>query len=63
MLLRDAFETLLSKWREAGAIVTRLAAIHALAMQRPLPTRAVVMAEVAGRSGLLAVQAPDAAVK
>ncbi|MGO9514242.1 MAG: polysaccharide deacetylase family protein [Steroidobacteraceae bacterium] len=58
MRLRDAFEMLLTKWRAAGAIVTRMAAIHALAMQRPLPERAVIMAEVPGRSGLLAVQAP-----
>jgi undecaprenyl phosphate-alpha-L-ara4FN deformylase len=57
MLLLDAFETLLVKWREAGAMVTRMAKIQEIAMQRPLPARAVVMGEVAGRSGLLAVSA------
>ena len=57
MLLLDAFESLLVKWRESGASITRMATIHAAAMRRPLPTRAVVMGEVAGRSGLLAVQA------
>ena len=54
MLLRDAFESLLVKWRDAGAQVARMAAIHALAASRPLPARAVVMGEVPGRSGLLA---------
>ncbi|MGO9423912.1 MAG: 4-deoxy-4-formamido-L-arabinose-phosphoundecaprenol deformylase, partial [Steroidobacteraceae bacterium] len=54
MLLRDAFESLLVKWRDAGALVTRMAAIHALAARLPLPVRAVVMGEVPGRSGLLA---------
>jgi hypothetical protein len=61
MRLLDAFESLLVKWREAGASITRMATIHELAMQRPLPARAVVMGEVAGRSGLLAVQAESAA--
>jgi hypothetical protein len=37
-----------------------MATIHELALQRPLPARAVVMGEVAGRSGLLAVQADSA---
>jgi undecaprenyl phosphate-alpha-L-ara4FN deformylase len=57
MLLLGAFESLLVKWRESGAVITRMAKIHELAMQRPLPARSVVMGEVAGRSGLLAVQA------
>jgi len=57
MLLLDAFESLLVKWREAGATVTRMAKIHDIAVQRPLPARIVVMGEVAGRSGLLAVSA------
>ncbi len=57
MRLLDAFESLLVKWRGSGASITRMATIHELAMQRPLPARAVVMGEVAGRSGLLAVQA------
>jgi peptidoglycan/xylan/chitin deacetylase (PgdA/CDA1 family) len=60
MLLLDAFESLLLKWRHAGATVTRMAAIHALAGQRPLPARAVIQGEIPGRSGLLAVQASGA---
>ena len=60
MRLLDAFESLLVKWRESGASITRMATIHERAMQRPLPVRAVVMGEVAGRSGLLAVQADSA---
>jgi peptidoglycan/xylan/chitin deacetylase (PgdA/CDA1 family) len=54
MLLLDAFEALLVKWRDSGAVVTRMAKLHELAMRRPLPVRAVIMGEVAGRSGLLA---------
>jgi undecaprenyl phosphate-alpha-L-ara4FN deformylase len=54
MRLLDAFESLLVKWRDSGASITRMAKIHELAMRRPLPARAVVMGEVAGRSGLLA---------
>jgi peptidoglycan/xylan/chitin deacetylase (PgdA/CDA1 family) len=61
MLLLDAFESLLLKWREAGAAMTRMAEIHECAMQQPLPARAVVMGQVAGRSGRLAVQAAAAA--
>jgi undecaprenyl phosphate-alpha-L-ara4FN deformylase len=57
MLLLDAFESLLVKWREAGTTVTRMANIHDLAVQRPLSARTVVRGEVAGRSGLLAVSA------
>ena len=60
MLLLDAFETLLVKWRKAGAVITRMAHIHELAIRRPLPARAVVMGEIAGRSGLLAVPAAQA---
>ena len=58
MLLLDAFEALLVKWRGAGARITRMAEIHQLAMRRPLPVRRVVEGEIAGRSGLLAVQSP-----
>jgi peptidoglycan/xylan/chitin deacetylase (PgdA/CDA1 family) len=58
MLLLDAFEALLLKWRRAGAAIVRMAAIHALAMKRELPVRAVIQGEIPGRSGLLAVQAP-----
>jgi peptidoglycan/xylan/chitin deacetylase (PgdA/CDA1 family) len=63
MLLLAAFETLLLKWRDAGATVTRMERIHALAVQRPLPTRAVVRGAIPGRSGLLAVQAAGAAAQ
>jgi undecaprenyl phosphate-alpha-L-ara4FN deformylase len=63
MLLLDAFESLLVKWRESGASITRMAKIHELAMQRPLPVRSVVMGEVAGRSGQLAVQAASEAAR
>ncbi|MEA3150575.1 MAG: undecaprenyl phosphate-alpha-L-ara4FN deformylase [Gammaproteobacteria bacterium] len=61
MLLLDAFESLLLKWRNAGVIVTRMADIRSRALQRPLPTRAVIEGEIPGRSGLLAVQASSAA--
>jgi undecaprenyl phosphate-alpha-L-ara4FN deformylase len=61
MLLLDAFESLLVKWRESGALITRMAKIHEFATRRPLPARAVVMGEVAGRSGLLAIQEQSAA--
>jgi peptidoglycan/xylan/chitin deacetylase (PgdA/CDA1 family) len=63
MLLRDSFESLLKKWREAGASVVDMASIHAQVRQRPLPTRRVVMGEIAGRSGSLAVQAPEGAAR
>jgi undecaprenyl phosphate-alpha-L-ara4FN deformylase len=61
LLLLEAFEALLLKWRSAGATVSRMATIHALATQRPLPVRAVVEGEIPGRSGLLAVQATGTA--
>jgi hypothetical protein len=60
MRLLDAFESLLLKWRGAGAVVTRMAAIRDLAVQQPLPARAVIQGEIPGRSGLLAMQAPAA---
>jgi undecaprenyl phosphate-alpha-L-ara4FN deformylase len=61
MLLLPAFEQLLLKWRESGAEIVRMARIRELALQRPLPARAVVMGEIKGRSGRLAVQAESAA--
>jgi undecaprenyl phosphate-alpha-L-ara4FN deformylase len=61
MLLLNAFESLLTKWRESGAVIARMATIHELAMRRPLPARWVVMGEVAGRSGRLAVQSAGTA--
>jgi undecaprenyl phosphate-alpha-L-ara4FN deformylase len=60
LLLLDAFEALLLKWRRAGARVVRMATILGLASRQALPVRAVVEGQIAGRSGLLAVQAPRA---
>jgi undecaprenyl phosphate-alpha-L-ara4FN deformylase len=60
MLLLDAFESLLVKWRESGATITRMAGIHDLCRRRPFPVRTVVMGEVPGRSGRLAVSAAAA---
>ncbi|HEY4971696.1 MAG TPA: polysaccharide deacetylase family protein [Steroidobacteraceae bacterium] len=57
MLLLDAFESLLVKWRESGATLTRMAKIHEIAVREPLPAHTVGLGEVAGRSGLLAVSA------
>ena len=56
MLLLDSFESLLRKWQRAGANIVRMSAIRELALQRPLPDQAVIMGEVPGRSGLLALQ-------
>jgi len=56
MLLLDAFESLLRKWQAAGAKITRMAGIRELVVQRPLPDQTVIMGEVPGRSGLLAIQ-------
>jgi peptidoglycan/xylan/chitin deacetylase (PgdA/CDA1 family) len=63
MLLLDVFEALLVKWQAAGATLTRMAAIHELAMRRQVPARAVIRGRIPGRSGLLAVSAvaPSAA--
>jgi peptidoglycan/xylan/chitin deacetylase (PgdA/CDA1 family) len=62
MLLLEPFERLLGRWLEAGARVTRMADIHALALRSPLPVLPVDRGEIPGRSGLLAVQgAPRAA--
>jgi len=58
MRLLPAFEALLVKWRAAGATITRMAQIRELAMQRQLPVRSVIEGEIAGRSGLVAVQSP-----
>jgi undecaprenyl phosphate-alpha-L-ara4FN deformylase len=56
MRLAGPFETLLAKWRDSGASIVRMAALHTLALQRPLPVRAVTRGEIPGRSGYLAVQ-------
>src|SRR5271165_4706917 len=57
LLLLDAFESLLLKWQESGATVTRMAKIHEIASRQPLPARTVGLGEVAGRSGRVAVSA------
>lgn len=57
MRLLPAFESLIVRWREAGAVLSGMGRIHALVSARPLPTRRVVRGEIPGRSGLLAVQA------
>jgi peptidoglycan/xylan/chitin deacetylase (PgdA/CDA1 family) len=57
LLLGAAFEDLLVRWREAGARVTRMGTIHALASARSWPARRVVQAAIPGRSGTLAVPA------
>lgn len=60
MLLLKSFESLLTQWQAAGVTIARMAAIHKQALQRPLPDQTVVMGEVPGRSGLLAIQPPTA---
>jgi peptidoglycan/xylan/chitin deacetylase (PgdA/CDA1 family) len=61
MRLYGAFDSLLQKWRDAGAALGCMADLHALATRRPLPARRVIFGEIPGRSGTLAVQAPGAA--
>jgi undecaprenyl phosphate-alpha-L-ara4FN deformylase len=56
MRLLDAFESLLAKWQAAGAKITRMAKIHELGMQMPMPEQTVIRGEVPGRSGVLAIQ-------
>jgi peptidoglycan/xylan/chitin deacetylase (PgdA/CDA1 family) len=56
MRLLGAFESLLTKWQAAGAKIVAMARIRELALQKPLPDQVVARGEVAGRSGLLAVQ-------
>lgn len=56
MRLRGAFAGLLARWRGAGAVLCRMAKIHALAAQAALPTLPVVYRPVPGRSGVLAAQ-------
>ncbi|HEV7357345.1 MAG TPA: polysaccharide deacetylase family protein [Steroidobacteraceae bacterium] len=60
MLLLNAFESLLRKWQAAGAEISRMAGIRELAVQEVLPDQTVIMGEVPGRSGLLAIQPPGA---
>jgi undecaprenyl phosphate-alpha-L-ara4FN deformylase len=56
--LRDAFAGLLQRWRSAGAQLSSMGELHAAIENLALPRQPVQMGEVAGRSGLLAVQAP-----
>jgi undecaprenyl phosphate-alpha-L-ara4FN deformylase len=58
MRLLPAFESLLKRWQAAGAKISRMAAIRELGLQSPVPNQAVMMGEVPGRSGLLAMQPP-----
>jgi undecaprenyl phosphate-alpha-L-ara4FN deformylase len=58
MRLRGAFESLLVKWRDAGAELIPMDSLRALAAQRQLPTRTIIQGEIPGRSGPLAIQAP-----
>jgi undecaprenyl phosphate-alpha-L-ara4FN deformylase len=60
MLLLNAFESLITQWQAAGVTITRMETIHKQAIQRPLPDQTVIMGEVPGRSGLLAIQPPNA---
>jgi peptidoglycan/xylan/chitin deacetylase (PgdA/CDA1 family) len=60
MLLLNACEALLRKWLAAGAKITRMAAIRDMAVQMTLPDQTVIMGEVPGRSGSLAIQPAEA---
>jgi undecaprenyl phosphate-alpha-L-ara4FN deformylase len=61
MRLLGACESLLARWRAAGAVVTCMADVYERVIQGPLPIRGVIMGEIPGRSGTLAVQAPGVA--
>jgi peptidoglycan/xylan/chitin deacetylase (PgdA/CDA1 family) len=56
MLLLDAFEQLLERWRSAGARIVRMAKIHEQSLLAPMSRDPVALGEVEGRSGTLAVQ-------
>jgi peptidoglycan/xylan/chitin deacetylase (PgdA/CDA1 family) len=58
MLLLDAFDDLLERWRAAGAHLCGMGDLYAEIRQHPQPRQPVQRGEVAGRSGLLAVQGP-----
>jgi len=62
MRLLPAFERLLGRWRGAGAILARMASIHALAAEGPMPAAPIEYRAIPGRSGRLAVQGAAAAV-
>jgi len=48
MLLRASFESLIKKWRAAGASIVDMAAVHAQVTKKPLPVRSVVSGEISG---------------
>jgi undecaprenyl phosphate-alpha-L-ara4FN deformylase len=56
MLLLEPFESLLRKWLAAGATLTQMASIRDAAVLRPMPQQTVIMGEIPGRSGRLALQ-------
>ena len=56
MLLLDPFESLLRKWLAVGVTLTQMAAIRDAAILGPMPEQAVILGEVPGRSGRLALQ-------
>jgi peptidoglycan/xylan/chitin deacetylase (PgdA/CDA1 family) len=55
--LLGAFESLLVKWRDAGARLSCMADVHARVLEARPPARAVGRGEIPGRSGLLAMAA------
>jgi undecaprenyl phosphate-alpha-L-ara4FN deformylase len=60
MLLLNSFESLLTKWLTAGVTLARMETIHQRAIQTALPDQTVILGEVPGRSGLLAIQPQNA---
>jgi hypothetical protein len=56
MRLLDAFESLLRQWQAAGARISSMAAIRELCVKQAWPDQRVIMGEIPGRSGLLAIQ-------
>jgi peptidoglycan/xylan/chitin deacetylase (PgdA/CDA1 family) len=56
MRLLDAFESLLRQWQAAGARISSMAAIRDLCVAQAWPDQRVIMGEIPGRSGLLAIQ-------
>ena len=61
MRLLPAFDALLSRWRDTGATLTSMAAIHARSVRSSPHEQPMLQGQVEGRSGLLAVQGPAAA--
>jgi undecaprenyl phosphate-alpha-L-ara4FN deformylase len=56
LLLLEPFESLLRNWLAAGVTLTQMASIRDAAALRLMPEQTVIMGEVAGRSGQLALQ-------